>query len=64
MRIRGNELSENPLTEEELKKLRDLLTADGRRQWLVSGIRSTSIWVAGLGGGYFAFKSLMEELFK
>ncbi len=50
------------LSDQELKDLRDLLTADKRRQWLVSGIRQTAIWLASISAGYLAFKTLLAEM--
>lgn len=52
----------NQLSDEELEHLRDLMTADKRRQWLVSGIRQVALWLAGVSAGYLAFKNLIAEL--
>jgi len=50
------------LSDEELKHLRELMTADKRRQWLVSGVRQVALWLAGVSAGYLAFKNLLAEL--
>lgn len=50
------------LSDEELKHVRELMTADKRRQWLVSSIRQLALWLAGVSAGYLAFKNLLAEL--
>jgi len=55
-------MSESPLTEEELKKLRALLLADSRRQWLVSSLSGAAKWIAVIIGGWVAFKVGAEEV--
>ena len=46
------------LSEEELKKVRGLLLADQRRQWVISSLAGLSKWIAGIGAGWFALKAL------
>lgn len=55
---------DRPLTATEKKELRALLRADQRRQWLISGIKAVSAYVAVLAGGYFAIKAVLAEFFK
>lgn len=50
------------LSEDELKHLRELMVADKRRQWLVSGIRQVALWVAGVVAGYVALKNMVAEV--
>jgi len=49
------------LTEDELKALRQLLLADSRRQWVVSGIKGVAGYLAIIAGGYLAFKGLIGD---
>ena len=55
-------MSEEPLSDEELKRLRAIITADARRVWLISGLRSVGIWVAALSAGYIGLKGLLAEV--
>ena len=50
------------LTAEELAALRQLLLADARRQWVVSGIKGVAGYLAIIAGGYLAFKGLIGDL--
>jgi len=50
-----------PLSDEELKALRSLILADARRQWVVSGIKAVSTYVAILAAGYLAFKGMVGD---
>lgn len=52
----------NQLSDEELKHLRDLMTADKRRQWLVSIIKSGALWITAVSAGYLTFKNLIAEM--
>ena len=52
----------NQLNDEELKHLRDLMTADKRRIWLVSIIKSAAVWITAVSAGYLAFKNVIAEL--
>lgn len=49
------------LSDEELAAIRALILADSRRQWIVSGIKGVSVWLAALATGYLAFKSLIAD---
>lgn len=44
-------MDEPPLTESELKELRDLLEADRRAKWLMSKIKAIALWAAAVIGG-------------
>lgn len=55
------EHKEPELTDAELRRLRDLMLADARRQWLVSAIKGISVWLAAIAGGYLALKGLLLE---
>lgn len=50
------------LSDDELKHLRELMVADKRRQWLVSGIRQIALWLAGVAAGYVALKNMLAEM--
>lgn len=52
----------NQLSEAELEHLRDLMTADKRRVWLVSIIKSAAVWITAVSAGYLAFKNVIAEL--
>lgn len=52
------------LSEAEVKALRELLQADARRQWLISGAKAVAIWVAAIAGGWLAFKQMLMEILK
>jgi hypothetical protein len=60
--VREEEHHEKELTDDELRRIRELLVADARRQWLVSAIRGISIWLAAIAGGYLALKGLVLEI--
>jgi len=49
------------LSDEELAALRQLIMADARRQWVVSGIKGVAGYIAVIAGGYLAFKGLLAD---
>ena len=49
------------LTDEELAALRQLILADARRQWVVSGIKAIAGYLAIIAGGYLAFKGMVGD---
>ena len=49
------------LSDEELKRLRELITADARRQWLVSSIAGAARWIAVVLGAWLALRGLISE---
>ena len=49
------------LTDEELAAIRQLILADSRRQWIVSGVKSIAGYLAIIAGGYLAFKGLIGD---
>ena len=51
----------NPLSEEEINAIRELISADDRRKWLVSAIKGVSVWLAALAAGYLALKGLLVD---
>ncbi len=51
----------DPLSAEELAALRQLILADSRRQWVVSGIKAVAGYLAIIAGGYLAFKGLIGD---
>ena len=53
---------QDPLSEEEIAMLRALILADARRQWVVSGIKAVSLWIAALSGGYLAFRGAIADM--
>jgi len=44
------------LTEEELDRVRDLLLADARRQWVVSSLAGSARWVTAILAAWLIFK--------
>ena len=52
------------LSEAEVKALRELLQADARRQWLISGTRAVAVWIAAIGGGWLALRQIVGEFLK
>ena len=52
------------LSDEEIEAVRGLVKADQRRQWLLSGIRSVSIWLVGVLAAWGAIKTALAEVFK
>lgn len=50
-----------PLTEKETEKLRELLQADSRRQWLVSSIAGSARWIAIVIGAWLMLKGIIVE---
>lgn len=46
------------LTDEEVARIRTLLTASARQQWLLSSIAATSRWIAIVIGAWLAIKGL------
>jgi|SaaInlStandDraft_1057018.scaffolds.fasta_scaffold90094_5 hypothetical protein len=52
------------LTEAEIKALREIITADARRQWLISGTKAVAVWVAAIGGGWLVFRQIVAEFLK
>lgn len=55
-------LAEQPLTDAEVKALRELVKADQRRQWLLSSLKSVAGYIAVLAAGYLAFKGLISDV--
>ena len=55
-------MAEQPLTDAEVKALRELVKADQRRQWLLSGLKSVAGYIAVLAAGYLAFKGLISDV--
>ena len=54
-------MTQKPLSDEELIALRDIMTADSRRQWLISGAKAVAIWIAAIAGGWLAFRQAITE---
>lgn len=52
------------LTEDEVKALRELIRADQRRQWLISGVKAVSIWIIAIAGAATALKTMGDQWFK
>ena len=50
------------LTDEEIRQVKALILADNRRQWVISGIKGVSVWVAAIAGGYLALKGVLIDL--
>jgi len=57
-------MTQKPLSDDELTALREIITADARRQWLISGTKAVAVWVAALGAGWVAFRQIITEVFK
>ena len=53
-----------PLTDEEIEALRDLVKASQFRKWVVGGIRGISLWVVGVIAAWSAVKTFVLELLK
>jgi len=49
------------LSDEELEALRQLILADSRRQWVISGIKAVAGYLAIVAGGYLAFKGMVGD---
>ena len=52
---------EKQFTAEELEQIRELLTADTRRKWLISGIAGASRWIVIVVGAWLALKGFASE---
>ena len=55
-------MAEQPLTDAEVKALRELVKANQRRQWLLSSLKSVAGYIAVLAAGYLAFKGLISDV--
>ena len=50
-----------PLTADETERLRELLVADGRRQWAFSALAAASKWIVAIAAGWLAVKGIIAE---
>jgi len=57
-------MTQQPLSEKELAALREIITADARRQWLISGTKAVAIWLAAIAAGWLAFRQMLLEILK
>lgn len=54
---KGNEMTNKPLTDDEVEKLRKILDQDAKMQWLWSSLRKISAGVFALAAVLVAFRN-------
>ena len=55
--------ADRPFTPAERAQLRDLLSADNRRQWIVSTIKTTALWVSAVGAAVIVLLDQFKTFF-
>jgi hypothetical protein len=55
--------SHEPLSDEEIEKLRTILKQDERVEWLYASIRRYAAWVFGVAAALVAFRADITALF-
>lgn len=53
---------DRPFTPSERQHLRELMTADQRRQWVVSAIKSLAIWISAVAAAWLILKEQITAL--
>lgn len=55
---------EAPLTDEEIREVREMLEADRRVKWLWAGARKVAIWVAAVVGALVVSSEFIVKVIK
>jgi len=56
-------MTEEPLTDAEIKTLRELVVSSARTKWAVAGVRQVCLWVTAIAAGWLALKGFAAEMF-
>lgn len=51
---------DRPFTPFERKQIRELLQADKRRQWVLSAIKTSALWISAVGAALILLKDYMR----
>ena len=54
--------ADRPFTPAERAQLRDIITADNRRQWIISAIKTSALWVSAVGAAVLLLKDQFKAL--
>lgn len=57
----GTSAENRQLTEEEIKQVRELLTASSRQKWALAAIAGASRWIVIVIGAWLALKGFASE---
>lgn len=54
-------MEQPPLNDEELEKIRRMITLADNRLWLRKSLAGTATWIIAVAGGWFALKGIITE---